>query len=341
MWWHPPEFEAKKPFLKARSTMIRAVRHWFDESGFTEVETPILQVCPVMDTHIHAFKTEVLDHSMKPVRDLYLHTSPEFAMKKLMVAGMPQIYQICPVFRNAEGSSRHSLEFSMLEWYRAPGGCRDIMDDCVALLRHVARALDIKSYRHKGTESDPFTKWEIISVAEAFQKYAGLDLGLYLPEQENTAGFRKAISALGIRTAEDDRWDDLFFRVMADKIEPFLGTPAPTIIYDYPASMASLARKCPNDPRYAERFEMYVCGIELCNAFGELTDPVEQRKRFYEELELKNKIYGETYPVDEDFLKALEYGLPESGGNALGLDRLAMLATGADDINQVLWCGKP
>jgi elongation factor P--(R)-beta-lysine ligase len=257
------------------------------------------------------------------------------------VAGMPQIYQICPVFRNAEGSSRHSLEFSMLEWYRAPGGYRDIMDDCVALLRHVAHELKIKTYRYKGIESDPFADWQIISVAEAFQKYAGLDLGLYLPGQENIAAFREAISGLGIRTAADDRWDDLFFRVMADKIEPFLGTPAPTILFDYPASMASLALKCPNDPRYAERFEMYVCGIELCNAFGELTDPAEQRKRFHEEVALKKSLYGQDYPVDEDFLKAIEYGLPESGGNALGLDRLAMLATGADDINQVLWCGKP
>jgi elongation factor P--(R)-beta-lysine ligase len=341
-WWHPPKFEEKRPFLEKRSAVIRAIRTFFDGGGFLEVETPILQVCPVMDTHIHAFKTEVLDHSMKPVRELYLHTSPEFAMKKLMVAGLPKIYQVCHVFRNAEGSHRHSLEFTMLEWYRAPGTYRDVMDDCVALLRHVAKVLEIKQYTHKDMSADPLADWEIISVAAAFKKYADITLEDFLPEnEESTKAFSKAIASLGIRVGDGDRWDDLFFRVMADRIEPHLGVGVPTIIYDYPASMASLARRCPDDNRFAERFEMYVCGIELCNAFGELTDPVEQRKRFHGELALKNKIYGETYPVDEEFLQALEYGLPESGGNALGVDRLVMLATGADDIAQVLWTAKP
>ena len=226
----------------------------------------------------------------------------------------------------------------MLEWYRASAGYRDVMDDCVRLLRQVAKDLRVSEYKYKDMAADPFKDWEIISVAGAFEKYADIDLKKYLDDIE---GFAKAIKAKNIRVAEGDRWDDLFFRVMAEKIESHLGVGVPTIIYDYPVSMASLARKCPGDPRFAERFEMYVCGIELCNAFGELTDPVEQRKRFHEELTLKNKLYGETYPIDEDFLKALEYGLPESGGNALGLDRLAMLATGTDDINDVLWCGKP
>lgn len=342
MWWQPHKFEEKRPFLEARNRMLKAVKAYFDQNAFLEVETPILQVCPVMDTHIHAFKTEVLDHAMKPVRELYLHTSPEFAMKKLMVAGLQKIYQVCHVFRNAEGSHRHSLEFTMLEWYRAEAGYKDIMEDCIKLLRMVATEMGIQHYIHKDMKADPFAEWEIISVADAFAKYADIKLGDFLPEtDESTKALAKAISGLGIREGEGDRWDDLFFRVMAEKIEPFLGVDVPSIIYDYPSSMASLARRCPADPRYAERFEMYVCGIELCNAFGELTDPVEQRKRFHEELALKNRIYGETYPVDEDFLKALEYGLPESGGNALGLDRLAMLATGADDIDKVLWCGKP
>jgi lysyl-tRNA synthetase class 2 len=338
MWWQPHKFEQKRPFLEQRIKLLKAVRGYFDEGGFLEVETPILQVCPVMDTHIHAFKTEVLDHGMKPQRELYLHTSPEFAMKKLMVAGLPKIYQICHVFRNAEGSSRHSLEFTMLEWYRAHAGYRDIMDDCMGLLRHVAKALGVQEYRYKDVKSDPFKGWEIISVAEAFQKYASLNLDNFLDDKD---GFAAAIKALGIRVDEGDRWDDLFFRVMAEKIEPFLGSPAPTIIYNYPVSMASLARKCPDNPKYAERFEMYVCGIELCNAFGELTDAVEQRTRFKEYMVDKRKLYGSDYPVDEDFLKALEYGLPESGGNALGIDRLVMLATGAEDIDDVLWCGKP
>ena len=233
--------------------MLKAVKAYFDQNAFLEVETPILQVCPVMDTHIHAFKTEVLDHAMKPQRELYLHTSPEFAMKKLMVAGLPKIYQVCHVFRNAEGSHRHSLEFTMLEWYRAEAGYKDIMEDCVKLLRAVATEMGIQYYIHKDMKADPFADWQIISVADAFAKYADIKLGDFLPETEDsTKAFAKAVSALGIRVGEGDRWDDLFFRVMAEKIEPFLGVGVPSIIYDYPSSMASLARRCPADPRYAE-----------------------------------------------------------------------------------------
>ncbi len=338
MWWLPHKFEAKKPYLEARNKVLKSIRAWFDARGFLEVETPILQVCPVMDTHIHGFKTEILKPDLTHERDMYLHTSPEFAMKKLMVAGLPKIFQLCHVFRNGEGSRLHSPEFTMLEWYRAPGGYRDIMEDCQGLLRAVAKDVGIKVYKFRGKEANPFLNWNIISVLEAFEQYSKIRLEDYL---DDIAGFSRAIAGQGIRVAEGDRWDDLFFRVMAEKIEPYLGVGAPTILYDYPVSMASLARRKPEDPRFAERFEMYVCGVELCNAFGELIDPVEQRKRFHEEIDLKEKLYGYRYPFDEDFLKALEHGLPESGGNALGVDRLVMLATNADDIDQVLWAGKP
>jgi lysyl-tRNA synthetase class 2 len=314
--------------------MIKTVRNFFDMQKFYEVETPILQVSPVMDTHIHAFKTDLLDINLKQDRTLYLHTSPEFAMKKLMVAGLHNLYQICHVFRNAEGSRRHSPEFTMIEWYRAPGDYTDIMEDCTQLLRHVANELNIDKYRFDNFECDPFKEWQRISVADSFLHYADIRIDDCL---DDTAEFAKRIKEQGIRVAEDDRWDDLFFRVMAEKIEPFLGMGVPTIIYDYPASMASLSRKKPEDPRFAERFELYVCGLELANAFSELTDADEQRIRFREEMALKNKLYGEEYPVDEEFIKALEHGLPESGGIALGLDRLAMLATDAEHIHQVMW----
>lgn len=337
-WFLPHEFEKKKPYLSARMAMIKAVRAFFDNQSFMEVETPILQVCPVMDTHIHAFRTDVLGPDLTKERELYLHTSPEFAMKKLMVAGVPHLYQICHVFRNGESTRLHSPEFTMIEWYRAAAGYEDIMDDCETLLRAVAKALGITHYRHKDAACDPFAAWQKISVSEAFMHYAGIDLPALLEDRD---GFSAAIAAAGIRVAADDRWDDLFFRVMAEKIEPFLGMDVPCIIYDYPVSLASLSRKKPSDPRFAERFELYVCGIELANAFGELTDAAEQRTRFHEEMALKNRLYGEQYPVDEEFLDALEHGLPESGGIALGLDRLAMLATGADHIDQVLWAGKP
>ncbi|MEZ5813411.1 MAG: EF-P lysine aminoacylase EpmA [Alphaproteobacteria bacterium] len=337
-WWHPHIFEQQKPYLRARMALIKAVRGFFDDQDFWEVETPILQVCPVMDTHIHAFGTDLLGPDLKKQRELYLHTSPEFAMKKLMVAGINDLYQICHVFRNGEDTRLHSPEFTMIEWYRANAGYEDIMDDCENLLRHCAKALGVKTCKFDGHSADPFAKWQRISVCEAFEEYAAIELAAHL---EDAQSFAKAAEGQGIRVTQTDNWDDIFHAVMAEKIEPHLGMGVPTILYDYPVSMASLSRKKPTDPRFAERFELYVCGVELANAFGELTDAAEQRTRFVEEMALKNKLYGETYPIDEEFLQALEYGLPESGGIALGFDRLAMLLTGAEKIEQVLWTGKP
>ncbi len=337
MWWHPEQFNQKKSYLQARQVIIRAIRQHFDAQHFDEVETPILQVCPVIDAHIRAFATDLRGIDGNIAQRLYLHTSPEFEMKKLMVAGMEKIYQICHVFRNAENSSRHSPEFTMIEWYRTQADYTDMMNDCVALLKNCAKAVNITHYRYKEHQCDPFLKWEKLTVCEAFERYAGIKLEDFL---EDKVGFKKAVEALGLHTAEDDGWDDLFFRVMDDKIEPFLGMKRPTFLCDYPVSMASLSRKKQDDPRFAERFELYICGLELANAFSELTDAVEQRKRYDIEMDEKERIYGERYPLDEEFIAALEHGMPESGGIALGIDRLIMLATGAEDIGQVLWCAK-
>lgn len=314
--------------------LIKAVRGFFDDQAFFEVETPILQVSPVMDTHIHAFRTEFTIPFQPGGTELYLHTSPEFAMKKLMVAGIERMYQLCHTFRNGEMGAWHSPEFTMLEWYRANAGYEDIMDDCEGLLKHVAAKVGIDSYRYRGNVSDPFGKWERMSVAEAFSRYADIDLPSVL---DDTKAFAAEAAKHDI-VLKDASWDDLFFAIMDAKIEDQLGIGAPTILYDYPACMASLSRKKPDDPRFAERFELYVCGIELANAFGELTDAKEQRQRFEADMALKNELYGEeSYPIDEDFLQALEYGLPESGGIAMGIDRLAMLATGVEEIDSILW----
>ena len=332
--WLPHKFEDKKPYLLGRMQVIKTIRQHFDAQDFWEVETPILQTSPVMDTHIHAFDTALKNIDLTHKDTLYLHTSPEFAMKKLMTAGLEKQYQIAHVFRNGEGSPLHSAEFTLLEWYRTHTDYTAMMEDCEALLRAVAIALNTTHYRHKDHACDPFAGWQRLSVREAFLHYADIEIDDCL---EDVAEFAKRITEQGIRVAEDDRWDDLFFRVMAEKIEPFLGMDVPCILYDYPASMASLSRRKPADTRYAERFELYVCGIELANAFSELTDPTEQRTRFEEEMDLKDKLYGERYPIDEDFMDALDHGLPESSGIALGVDRLAMLANGAEDISQVLW----
>lgn len=317
---------------------MRAVRRFFEDRDFWEVETPILQVCPVMDTHILAIQADIRGVDKQVDRTRYLHTSPEFAMKKLLVAGLPKIFQICHVFRDAEASKRHSVEFTMIEWYRANEPYQQIMQDCVELLRFCAKELNIRLFSYRDKICDPFADCNILTVDEAFRQYAGIRLSEHLDDRD---GFSKAIADTGIRVAEDDAWDDLFFRVMDAKIEPHLGIGTPTILCEYPVSMASLARRKPEDPRFAERFELYVCGVELANAFGELTDAKEQRARFEEELSLKEQLYGDKYPVDEDFLTALEFGMPDASGIALGIDRLAMLAAGTDDIDDILWTPKP
>ncbi len=334
-WWKPEVFTQKRSNLEVRSAVMAAIRGFFDVKGFTAVETPILQTCPVIDTHIRAFGTDLRGVDGEIKDHLYLHTSPEFAMKKLMVAGMSKIYQICPVFRNAEGSKRHRCEFTMVEWYRTEADYKDIMDDTEGLLRACATAANTKVFKYKEHSCNPFKSFERLSVVEAFARYADIDLIAVLDDK---TALREAVRALGLHTADDDAWDDLFFRVMDDRIEPQLGMDAPTFLCDYPISMASLSKPKDDDPRFAERFELYVCGIELANAFSELTDADEQVRRYHIEMDEKERLYGERYPLDEEFIAALRHGLPPSGGIALGIDRLVMLACGAEDIQHVLWC---
>ena len=335
-WWLPHNFEQKKTNLQIRMQIIKSVRSFFEEQGFWEVDTPSLQTMPCADMHIHGFQTEYFGPDLKKQRDYYLHTSPEFEMKKLLVAGCPKIYQICKVFRNAENTKLHSPEFTMLEWYRGGADYKDIMRDCINLVRQASENINLKRFMFDEFSSDPFLEWDIISVADSFEKYAKIPLVI-----ESLKGFAEAAESIGVRVAETDKWDDVFHAVMAEKIEPNLGIGAPTILCDYPASMACLSKKKADDSRYAERFELYICGVEIANAFTELTDAKEQRGRFVQEMNDKKELYGISYPLDEDFLEALEHGMPEAGGIALGLDRLIMLACGASNIEDVLWTAKP
>jgi lysyl-tRNA synthetase class 2 len=337
-WWHPDHFQAKRPHLAVRQQVLRTARRWFEDQGFDEVETPALQISPGLEVHLMAFATDLVGpHPDDRIR-LYLHTSPEFTMKKLLAAGVSRLFQLSHVYRNGERSGTHHPEFSMLEWYRAGAGYRDLMGDCVALTRAACLAAGRDRLRFRGTQSDPFADWEVLSVADAFQTYAGIDLLATAPDPLRPDRDRLAaeVTRIGIRVAESDTWEDLFFRVSLDRIEPHLGFGRPTFLTDYPVSMAALARPKPDDPRVAERFELYACGVELANAFGELTDPVLQRRRFEADMAEKERLYGERYPIDEDFLSALPL-MPDSAGIALGFDRLAMLVAGADNIDQVLW----
>jgi lysyl-tRNA synthetase class 2 len=338
-FWHPDAFARRKPFLETRMRAIMAIRAYFLAENFAEVETPALQISPGNEVHLQAFATEMKGPRPGASQKLYLHTSPEFTMKKLLVAGMPRIFQLAHAFRNGERSSLHHPEFLMCEWYRAQAGLADIMQDCITMVRSAAQASARKSFAANGMSCDPFREWERLSVADAFRRYVDIDLLATAPDPHapDAALLARETERAGIRNAADDSWDDLFFRIMGEKIEPKLGKDQPTFLCDYPISMAALARPNANDPRVAERFELYICGIELANAFGELTDVAEQRRRFTADVALKQKLYGEDYPVDEDFLKALEHGMPDAAGIAFGIDRLVMLCAGAANIEDILW----
>ena len=336
-WWTPARHQDRRAGLLVRNRVKSALRGMFEAEGFVEVEAAALQVSPGNETHLHAFATEVLtiDGRAAP---LYLHTSPEFALKKMLAAGERKIFDFARVFRNRESGPRHANEFVMLEWYRAEEDYTALMDDCETILRRAAEAAGATALRHGDRLADPFATPERLSVAQAFARHAGIDLPATLtddglPLREPLA--RAAVDG-GLRVASDDGWSDIFSRVMAERIEPHIGNGRATILYDYPLPEAALARRKPGEPRVAERFELFACGVELANAFGELRDPAEQRRRFTADMAEKERLYGERYPIDEDFLAALA-GMPEASGCALGFDRLIMLLVGAPRIADVQW----
>ena len=335
-WWNAGVHADRRPILHARGRIKAAIRGWFEQQGFTEVETAILQTSPGNEAHLHAFETTLIgpDGARRPI---YLHTSPEFACKKLLAAGERRIFTFAPVFRNRERGALHHPEFTMLEWYRAGEPCERLMDDCAALLAAAARAAEARRLTFRGLSADPDAPPELLTVAQAFARFASIDLlATVSAESTHRGGLAQQAMRSGIRIAADDTWSDIFSRVLVERIEPHLGRGRATLLTDYPASEAALARPKVSDPRVAERFELYVCAVELANGFGELGDPEEQRRRFEAEMTEKERVYGERYPVDEEFLGALAH-MPPASGIALGFDRLVMLATGASKIEQVLW----
>lgn len=339
-WWDPAALTARRAGLAARNRIRKAVAACFEESGFIEVETPALQISPGLEPHLVAFETRLEGPGgAGPPKPRYLNTSPEFAMKKLLAGGLPMIWQAARVFRNAEGSPTHSPEFTMIEWYRANAGYNELIADATRLLRAAAGSVEASLLTHHDNDCDPFAEPEVVTVEDVFQRECGIDLRALVegdPNDPSPGPFAEAARALGIRVAEDDRWDDIFFRIFAERIEPKLGTGRPTFLVDYPICMAALSRAKPEDPMLAERVELYVSGLELANGFGELTDPREQRRRFDADMALKQALYGRSYPIDEGFMDALEQ-MPPAAGMALGFDRLVMLVTGARDIRDVLW----
>jgi len=338
----------KDAFIQ-RARILDLIREWFRNEGFLEVETPLMVKHPGMEPHLNLFSSEFVSEDGQYRDKRYLHTSPEYSMKKLLGAGFEKIFQITKVFRNGElgnadflgctggkagevnycvdplnNESRHNPEFTMLEWYRSNAGYVDIMDDTEKLIKYIDQQLQVPSSKLQGD-------WERITVREAFQRYAGMNLDELRDEENLRASVLKKGYELGVHYT----WDDLFFLVLLNEIEPHLGKDRPQFLIDYPASQAALARKKADDPFYAERFELYIDGVELCNAFGELVDPIEQRKRLEEEWQQRKEMGKETYPIDEMFLEALKT-MPPSGGNALGIDRLVMVLLGKKSIEEVL-----
>jgi elongation factor P--(R)-beta-lysine ligase len=313
------------------------VRRWFDAKGFVEVEPAALQASPGNETHLHGFRTTLVDPGGSS-SEAYLHTSPEFAMKKLLAAGERQIFALTHVFRNRERTALHAPEFTMLEWYRVGASLEQMMDECTALTALAAHVAGAKTLTFRGRNANPFKPPERLTVRDAFLRYARIDLydSLPLGREPDAAMLANQVKAAGLRVAPDDGWSDLFSRLLAERVEPNLGVGRPTILYAYPASEAALARLSPDDPRAAERFELFCCGVELANAFHELGDAVEQRKRFEADMAEQRRIYGAAHPIDEDFLAAVG-ALPDASGAALGFDRLVMLVTGADSVEDVQW----
>jgi lysyl-tRNA synthetase class 2 len=334
-WWSATRHADIKPFLAARSAITKAIRAWFDEQGFAEVETGILQVSPGNETHLHAPRTELTSATGALVMR-YLRTSPEFACKKLLAAGEPRIFEFARVFRDRERGDLHLPEFTMLEWYRANAAYDAVMADSVVIIAHAAQATGIGRFSFRGRSADPFAEPELLTVAAAFERFAGIDLLATIAGDEGDRAGLAAAARTRVRIADDDTWSDIFSKVLVEHIEPNLGQGRLTVLFEYPAPEAALARAKASDRRVAERFEIYACGVELANGFGELADAEVQRRRFMQAMDEKARRYGERYPLDEDFLDAVAK-MPEASGAALGFDRLVMLAGGALRIDQVVW----
>lgn len=322
--------------LWQREQVIDGIRGYFKSAGFHEVDTPLLVPSPSTEPYLEFFKTWVKyqDGSQYPA---FLTSSPEFAMKKMLAAGSGSIFQICKSFRNVEGRSRrHNPEFTILEWYRTPGDYTHIMSDfeglLLSLLRRIKNDPTATLLEYQGTSYDLSAPWERITVAQAFEKYVGVDTDTLLDRDLLAA----AAARKGYQVDTSTTWEQVYNQLLLNEIEPHLGTQQPTILYEYPASQAALSRKKPEDPRFAERFEVYLAGVELGNAFTELTDAAEQEARCRADLEERKTLGKESFPLDEEFIAALRMGMPPTGGIAVGVDRLVMLLTNQPDIQHTV-----
>lgn len=317
-----------------REKVLRAIRFFFRARGFHEVETPILIAHPPAESYLDVFETTLLDRHRKPTQ-AFLSTSPEIPLKKLMVAGLGNCYSITKAFRNMETQSKlHNPEFTVLEWYRVHADYFDIMKDCEQLVVDIAKTLGKrKTLMYQGTQINLTPPWERLSVSEAFKKYAFIDFDAFL--DENKA--RQISKRKGYRVEENNTWEELYNQIFLNEVEKYLGQGRPTILYDFPSAVAALSQRKTSDPRFCERFEFYIKGLELGDCYGELTDPTESKKRFEFQMKEIVRLGKTSYEYDQDFIDALKVGLPKCSGIAVGVDRLAMLFADVTDITDVLF----
>jgi EF-P lysine aminoacylase GenX len=326
-----------------REKVLTAIRRFFADRRFHEIETPYLTGSLPPEFYLDVFETTLYsrDHTS---RRMFLSTSPEPYIKKLLVAGIGNCFAVSKNFRNAEHTSRiHTPEFSVLEWYRTEADYTDIMRDCEELFLYIntylQRMEDSQKEKrttelvYQGKKINLSAPWERISMQEAFKKYANVDLSRVLTKDLLTPIAIKK----GYRVEEHDTWEELFHQIFLNEIEKHLGRGKPTIIYDYPAQLAALSRKKKSDPRFAERFEFYIEGLELGNAYSELTDPKEQLERFEKEQQERKRLGKVEHPIDMDFIQALKVGMPSTGGIGVGVDRLIMLFSDVTDITDTLF----
>jgi lysyl-tRNA synthetase class 2 len=338
-----------KHIYETRLEIVRRIREFFWSKNFVEGDTPIAVRLPSMEPYLSPVEINIHDPSGKAF-PFFLHTSPEFALKKLLAAGFPKVFEISKCFRDFEEfGNTHNTEFTMLEWYRAPGEMSDFMDDTEEMFRFVASRVmndelriknnglpsmyHVSCIMYQGKEVDLGGKWNRKTMKEIWLEYVGVNLDEYLTIET----LKPLVEKKGYSTEGLEAYEDLFFKIFLNEVEPFLGREKPIFVYNYPANLCSLSRACEDDPRYAERAELYIGGLEIANGFGELGDPVLQKKLLAEDRNTKIRLGKPVWDVDPDFIAALESGFPKASGIALGVDRMVMLFTGAHSIDEVIF----
>ena len=334
-WQKIKDDSAFKQNFVNRTKIIKLIRQFFDNQGFLEVETPQLVALPGMEPFLDPLKTKICGFDGKS-QDAYFITSPEYEMKKLLCAGFDKIYQITSSFRNKEDkSSLHNTEFKILEWYKSPGDYKTIMEDTERMIYFVNKNFNNSDYLVcKDKKIDLTLPWKRLTLEQAFREYLDLDLGLLL---ENRTEFIAQANEKGYLIDENEEWEDVFYKLFLAHIEPKLGWDKPVFLYDYPAEMASLSKVNSKDPRWAERVEFYIAGIELGNGFSELNNADEQESRLKEERELRRENNKDLYDVNMSFIEALRSGMPDAGGIAVGVDRVVMLLLGKESVFDVIF----